>query len=283
MTFLSAHTYLYFWLSTILYVFAFFYAWHRFNHNKIETSILFYILLGLGFTLQIGALYTRTIDTNTFPSSNVFEIIQVIIVCFIFITLLVLPVTNLRVINFFIAGFASLFSLISLCIPSTQNTRIQLALEPNIWLHVHVSLAILSYSVFSLMSMSALMFLIQDYGLNKKLSQGIFKSLPSLLRIEAICAYLLYTGICLLALSSILGFIISWTQDQGVSWLKHGITWSLLLMYIGLLILKETFRINNKTFAKGCLYIFIISFLCLWPLQSHKNKTRPSVSYIYAQ
>lgn len=272
-----------FCITLALYGVAFIYSLYKIFHESRVQQGCFYCILCLGFIAQSYGLYLRGIEQHALPIVSTFDILQIITWSFILLILFLRPLIHLKLLSFFGTGLAVIFLSFSLGILQSNKPSTPALNNHNPWVHVHAGLALFSYGVFSLMALTALMYIIQDYGLRNKRSKGLFKLLPALNKLESTCGHLLYSGVVIFSLSVLLGSI-SWLHEpHGVSTSKLIATWVLWMLFGLILYLKARNILLNKAFAWLCLIVFIISLVSLWPIyyqsQSSTKETQPAHSH----
>ncbi|WP_245539483.1 cytochrome C assembly family protein [Thiofilum flexile] len=98
------------------------------------------------------------------------------------------------------------FTLISLLIQMfSQPTGYMISL--NNGLDIHIIISLLAYSMLTLAAFQAILLSIQNHYLHKRQSILILKSLPPLLDMEDLLFRLIFTGVILLTLGLLTGFI----------------------------------------------------------------------------
>lgn len=255
-----------FCIALILYGLAFSYSLYKILQEDSLKQSYFYTALCLGFIMQSYGLYLKGIEQHALPIVSTVDILQIITWSFILLILFLRPLIHLHLLSFFGTGLAVLFMGISLIILQAQETLPAHTNDHNPWVQVHAGLALFSYGVFSLMALTALMYIIQDYGLSHKRYRGLFKLLPALNKLEVTCTHLLYSGVAVFSLSVLLG-TISWLHEpHDVSMGKLLTAWTLWVLFSLIFYLKMRNILLNKAFAWLCLTIFIISLLSLWPI-----------------
>ena len=140
------------------------------------------------------------------------------------------------------------------------------ALTQNFWLGAHIITAFIGYGLFTLASVLASAYLIQDHNLKQKRFGPVFESLPSLETLESLMIRQIRFAFLMLSISIAMGVVLSHTTGGGEEWFSDPkvagtmVTWSVyaillhmrsrsgqhgrriaLVTLIGLLVLLFTF------------------------------------------
>lgn len=253
------------WAGALLYAGAFILELKWLLCAKLEQPYLFTWLLVIGFCSQSSGLYWRGLSIEGIPLTSPFEILQGIAWCSIALVLLLKLLSPIKLLRLFGSGLACILGYISLQVPSWDYTYLGVA-QTNPWIPFHVVLAILSYSIFGLVALIGLMYLIQDYGLSNKRGSHFFDRFPSLGQLDHISERLLLMGVVLLSAAMILGTSNWLNMPNSTLSTKLFTVWGVWLGYSGLWVLKRRQLLMPATFSKICLIFFIGVLLSLWPL-----------------
>jgi len=259
------------WIAFGFYAISFLVAFLSSLKDRPYLRPLFYISLITGLTFQSAGLYFRGLNLSAFPLTNIFEILQVTAWCTTFLILVIQLRSRLRSLGLFGSAFVALITIFSLSISNFDSYRpiadlIELSKRANPWIELHAALAIFAYSVFGLLAITSLMFLLQDYSLTHKRFSGLFQLLPSLKQLSSISHILLLIGVISLALSVILGTLTWLSQTVHVTVSKLVCAWILFISYLNILTLKEKQRCLPRSIAWACIILFLFAMLTLWPL-----------------
>lgn len=259
------------WMAASLYLFSFLFAFLSTLNNRSSLRFIFYGLLIIGFIFQSAGLYFRGLFLSTFPLTNLFEILQVTAWG---ITLLIFVIqlgVRLRSLDLFGSGLITLLTIASLAIqrfdahPSLAKIS-QLIPKTNPWIEIHAALAIFAYSVFGLLAITSLMFLLQDYSLARKRFSRFFHLLPSLKQLGTTSHILLLMGVITLGVSVILGTLTWASQVYHVTPSKLTCAWILFIGYLLTFILKQKDQCLPRTAAWSCFFLFLFALITLWPV-----------------
>lgn len=239
---------------------------------------LFYISLITGLSFQSAGLYFRGLLLSSFPLTNIFEILQVTAWCTTFLIIIIQLGSRLRSLGLFGSAFVSLFTILSLSISNFDSHKpianlVELSKRSNPWIEIHAALAIFAYSIFGLLAITSLMFLLQNYSLTHKRFSGLFQLLPSLKQLNSISHILLSIGVISLALSVILGTLTWLSPNSHVAASKIICAWILFITYLNILTLQQKQRCLPRTIAWACIILFLFAMLTLWPVHFSLSKT----------
>ena len=227
--------------------------------------------LGFGFIIQTVGLYIRGLQVGACPLGNPFEILHFIAWSIILIYLVVGPVFQVRLLGFFTAGLVALLGLIAFLVPGWDEPRYAPLFGGDPVIELHASLAVFSYGAFGLLSLVAIMFLLQDFSLSHKSKTPAFRFLPPLNKLEHLIVRLLGVGLIMLSLALAVG-VISWTRETtSVAGIKLLATSTVWLAYTITLILRWKHLLVARPFAWTCLILFVIALLVLWPVQQTRS------------
>jgi ABC-type uncharacterized transport system permease subunit len=130
------------------------------------------------------------------------------------------------------------------------------------WLALHVMTAFAAYGVFTLASVSATVYLIQDSNLKHKRFGAIWERLPSLEALDQNMNLLVGIAFLLLTSSIVLGFILVRASGGGGEWLTDPkvaatvATWILLAVFVHL-------RASSDRHGRGIALVAVAGLACL--------------------
>lgn len=229
-------------------------------------------MLGAGLALQTIGLYIRGSLVGGCPIGNVFELVQFVCWSVVVLCFLVGSVFRLSLLGLFIAGLAFLLGGGSLLVPGWDAPYEVSILGGHPMIELHASLALFSYGVLGMLSLTAAMFLCQDQGLRIKSGWNFFVSLPSLVELDQINRRLLSIALVGLGVALMLGWVvwfygISQKVADGKLWVTEGLWVSYAL--VGWL--RRSGRIRSKTMAWLLLFLFVIALISLWPVEAARG------------
>jgi len=236
---------------------------------------LFTITLYSGFLAQTVGLYQRGASIHAFPLTNPFEIVQSLAWAAIALNLVLRQMFKLRLLQFFSSGLGAALSGIALIIPSWDFTPYPTAFAGNPWIGFHAALAIFSYSVFGILAITSLMYLIQNYGLQTMRSGNIFTRLPAIRQLEEINSKLILLGVSILSIAITIG-LLNWISQPGtIGLIKLVVAIIVWGAYITILLLRKRNILVASPFAQSCVFLFLLALISLWPL-THSGPPQPS-------
>ncbi|MEZ0329362.1 MAG: c-type cytochrome biogenesis protein CcsB [Dissulfuribacterales bacterium] len=162
-----------------------------------------------------------------------------------------------------LGAFVTPFASVLLAVALTQEQRI-VPLPPalqSIWLPIHATISIVSYAIFTISFLIAVMYLMQERQIKAKKLSGIFQRLPSLDGLDAILGRTLALGFAILTLGIITGSI--WAEEAwGAYWSwDPKETWSLVTWLLYAAILHQRFTIGWR--GRRAAIMTIIAFFVL--------------------
>ncbi len=270
MNFLATDERLLIWTANLSFSLAFIFGLIALARSKRYSHIILLTLIVTGFIFQNLGLYQRGLETGSCPLGNPFEIIQFISWTIILIYLVIGPAFRMSLLGFFSAGLASTLGIISLLVKKWDYPYDTSAFGNNPWIETHASMAIFSYGVFATLTLTSMMYLVQNYGLKHKRFKGMFIYLPSILQLDHMNNRLLFTGVVVLTFALIVG-IVNWVGEVGqIQNPKLIITLAVWLAYLIVLVLRKLNRLLSNNFAWTCLVLFTAALLSLWPIESSR-------------
>lgn len=238
---------------------------------------IFTITLYLGFLAHTLGLYQRGATIHAFPLTNPFEIVQTLAWAAIALNLVLRQMFKLRLLQFFTSGLGAFLSGMALLISSWDYTAQPTALTGNPWVGFHAGLAIFSYSVFGILAITSLMYLIQHYGLQHQCSGNIFARLPAIRQLEEINSKLIMLGVSILTIAITIGFL-NWIAQPGtIGLLKLVVAIAVWSAYVALLLLRKKNILVASPFAQACILLFLLALISLWPLTYRGDVGAPAV------
>ncbi len=224
-----------------------------------------------GFILQTIGLHQRGMSVQSCPIGNPFEVLQFISWSIILIYILTGPVFRMSLLGSFSASLAAVLGLISFAIPSWDKPYTPGRLfggDP--WIEAHASIALFSYGLFAMLALTSVMYLLQNYGLKRKRTKGIFSLLPSIVQLELVSLRLLQLACTFYTVSLIIGSV-SWIPAwREISLVKFGTTILLWIGYVGLLLARHQRWVRIHRAAWIAILLFLIALLILWPVEANR-------------
>src|SRR5262245_11486545 len=192
---------------------------------------LTYVLITVGYALQLAGLGVRGRAVGGCPLGNQFEIYQFTAWSASTLYLLVGVTFRNSLLGYFTSSLAAALTLISLAIPAWDATRRTHIFGTNPWIELHAALAVFSYGVFGLLALTSIMFLLRNHSLKAKHLGGWFSFLPSILDLDHIGVRLLIAGVAILAVSLGVGSVF-WLRDMStVNLTKLFVTFAVWIAY----------------------------------------------------
>lgn len=233
------------------------------------------ILLIGGWGFQWLGLYQRGLAGRGCPLGNTFEIVQFVAWSAMLVYFFVGSTFRVSLLGLFTAGYAATLALVSLLIPQWDLVRGQKLLGNNPWIEAHAALAVFSYGVFGLLTLTSLMQLLQNWSLKNKRLNGLFWFLPSVVQLEQINYRLVLLGVTLLSISLSVG-AAWWVRNiESVHLPKLMVAVGVWLAYLTVLLLRWRGRLVSVRFAWVCLILFGLALLSLGPVNSNRHGYQP--------
>jgi ABC-type uncharacterized transport system permease subunit len=230
-----------------------------------------YVLIAIGYALQLAGLGVRGRAVGGCPLGNQFEFYQFTAWSAITLYLVVGVTFRNSLLGYFTSTLAAALTLVSLAIPAWDATQRVHIFSSNPWIELHAALAVFSYGVFGLLALTSILFLLRNYSLKSKQLGGWFSFLPSILDLDHIGVRLLVAGVLILAVSLGVGSVY-WFRDMStVNLTKLLFTVAVWAAYALALGLRLRGILLAKRFAWSCLALFIAALVSLGPVDKSRH------------
>ncbi|MES2695424.1 MAG: cytochrome c biogenesis protein CcsA [Verrucomicrobiota bacterium] len=235
------------------------------RHGR-PSGLATYILIAVGYLVQLIGLGLRGRAVGGCPLGNQFEIVQFVAWSSITLYLVVGVTFRNSLLGYFTSCLAAILMVLSLSIPSWDATSRTHIFGANPWIELHAALAVFSYGVFGLLALTSLMFLLRNHSLKSKHLGGMFSFLPSILDLDHIGVRLLGAGVAILTVA--LGVIaLHYFRDvSSANILKILVTTLVWLAYLVVFALRLRGQLLAKRFAWACLALFAAALLSIGPV-----------------
>lgn len=263
------------WAAAALYLVGFLQGTLSLLRGGRPSGTATYIIIAFGYVVQFIGLGIRGKAIGGSPLTNAFEIFQ--FTAWSAITLYLLVGVRFRnsLLGYFTSCLAAALTVVSLAFPSWDATRVH-RFGDNPWIDLHAALALFSYGVFALLSLTSLMYLLRNYSLKSKRIGGMFSFLPSILDLDHIGVRLLWAGVIILGISLGVGSIY-WLRDTStVNTSKLLVTVAVWAGYTAALGLRLRGLLLSQRFAWTCLALFFAALISLGPVDASRHPTTAS-------
>ncbi len=221
-------------------------------------------LVTFGWVLQTIGLYARGLQYGGCPLSNQFELVQFMVWSAIAIYIFVGPAFRVSLLGVFTSGFACIFSILSILFGDWDTPSREPIFGDSPWIETHAALALFSYGVFGVLTLTSAMYLLQSRSLKtKNVVGGLFPFLPSIVELVSINRRLLVMGFVILTVSLGIGYKYFIQDLDSVLTIKLASTIAVWFAYAVTLTLRLKFSLSSKKFAWACIGIFIAALLSL--------------------
>ncbi|MDQ8179418.1 cytochrome c biogenesis protein CcsA [Pelagicoccus sp. SDUM812005] len=265
------------WVATV--VFASTFVLGSYSALKLRRKTGRPYILGLvtfGWILQTIGLYARGLQYGGCPLSNQFELVQFMVWSAIAIYIFVGPAFRVSLLGVFTSGFACVFSILSLVFSHWDNPSREPIFGDSPWIETHAALALFSYGVFGVLTLTSAMYLLQSRSLKtKKVVGGLFPFLPSIVELVHINRRLLIMGFAILTVSLAIGYKYFIEDLDSVLAVKLAATIAVWIAYAVTLTLRQKFALSSKKFAWACIGIFLAALLSLAAVNRSTKTTSP--------
>ena len=246
------------------------------RERKLSRALMYFIIAA-GFALQTFGLYLRGLEVKGCPLGNTFELFQFIAWSAIALYLVIGATFRLSLLGYFTSVLAAALTSASLAFPAWDATHRVGIFGGNPWIEFHAAIALFSYGVFGLLTLTALMYVLQVFSLKRQHLHGLFSFLPSIRELDHISLRLLGAGVVLLTASLAVGAVYWLDDTTAVNPLKLSITLAVWAAYAVVMVL----RLRSKLVGKRLAWILVALFsavLITLPLVSgaHSPATAPA-------
>lgn len=225
------------------------------RERKLSRALMYFIV-SAGFTLQTFGLYQRGLEVKGCPLGNTFELFQFIAWSAIALYLVIGATFRLSLLGYFTSVLAAALTLVSLSFPAWDAARRVNVFGGNAWIEFHAALALFSYGVFALLTLTAFMYVLQVFSLKRHHLHGLFSFLPAIRELDHISLRLLTAGVVLLTASLGVGAVY-WLDDLStVNSTKLSVTLAVWAAYAAVLV----FRLRNQLVGKRLAWLLIALF-----------------------
>lgn len=216
-------------------------------------------ILCAGLLLHTAAIAVRWVQAGHIPLVHMHESLSFLSLAMVASFLAAQIKNKLKSLGAFITPITSVLLAAAL----TQEQQI-VPLPPalqSIWLPIHATISIISYAIFTVSFLIAVMYLMQERQIKAKKLGGIFKRLPSLDGLDAILGKTLALGFAILTLGIVTGSI--WAEEAwGAYWSwDPKETWSLVTWLLYAAILHQRFTVGWR--GRRAAIMTIIAFIVL--------------------
>lgn len=259
------------WAAAVLYLVGFLQGTVSLLRGGRPSGTVTYALIALGYIVQFVGLGIRGRAIGGSPLSNTFEVFQ--FTAWSAITLYLVIGVRFRnsLLGYFTSCLAAALTVVSLSIGPWDATRRAHMFGNNPWIELHATLALFSYGVFALLSLTSVMFLLRNYSLKSKHIGGWFSFLPSILDLDHIGVRLLGAGVLILGISLGVGSAY-WIRDTStVDITKLVTTVAVWVAYTIALTLRLRGRLLAHRFAWTCLGLFVAALISLGPVDASRH------------
>ena len=242
----------------IIYAISLCFYFFDYLKKNIKVRRIAFWLISVVWILQTSFLILFVLEEKRFPILTLFEgiyfygwLLTSLSIALHCIAKVDIPVVIMNIIGFIFVTI-NLFS-------SNGNSNVLSDMIVSEMLMIHISLAILSYAMFTLTFVFSMLYLILYRLLKDKKFSGIWSRLPSLGQTSNWMNNSILAGVPLLFISLILGLEWAWLTIDKVSLVDFKIISSFVLtvIYLTLFLLHRNGKLVGTTFAWVNIYVYL--------------------------
>lgn len=238
--------------------------------RKTPPHTVIFVLLLIGFLSQSTGVYLRSIEVQSCPIGNTFEVLQFISWSMMLLFFLTGPIFRLSLFGAAVANIAVSISLISILFPQWDEARRGI-FGGNPWIESHAAIALFSYGAFGLLAAIAGLYLLQNHGLRKKRFSSFLKFFPSLYATETVIHRLILIALLTYSIAVLIGGYYYLTNPEAIQLGKLAFTILLWTGYFVLWFMNQTSRLYAHRLAWSCIALFIFALITLWPVEINRD------------
>lgn len=265
-------------LGALCYALGFVHGTVSLIRRRRHSRWLMFAAMCTGFAFQTGGMLMRGMATKGCPLGNTFELINFTVWSAILVYLVIGPTFRLSLLGFFTAAFGATLSIAALIPPGWDSANRVRIFGDNPWIEFHAALALFSYGVFGLLALTSVMYLLQDHYLKRKRHPAMFGYLPSIVQLDSTNLRLLAFGVTVLTVSLLVGGHYFHQDPSRVNVLKLGVTISVWVAYLAVLVMRLRARLLTKRFAWVCVILFLLALASLGPVDNSRPEPHPPVA-----
>lgn len=218
------------------------------------------ILMGLGGAALAGVLISRGLRPGSIPAFNRFDAFTCYGLAISAAYLLWSAYRYTRGIAGILIPYATILLLCG--VPALRQTGGAPAPGQGVLLTLHVMTAYAAFGLFTLASLSAVAYLMQDSNLKHKRFGVVWERLPSLGALDHIMSRLVGVAFLLLTVSIVLGFVLVHKIGGGDAWLTDPKIAATVAMWI-LLAVFVHMRASADRHGRGVALVAVCGLACL--------------------
>lgn len=242
------------------------------RHTPPHTAIFGFLLVG--FLFQSTGLYLRSMEVQSCPIGNPFEVLQFISWSMLLLFFITGPVFRLSLFGAATAVLATLMSVLSLSFPHWDEVR-KGYFGGHAWIESHAAIALFSYGVFGLLAAISFLFLIQNFGLRHKRFSSFLRFLPSLFATETVINRLIGIALLTYSVAVAIGVFYYAANPHAIQTGKLVTTILLWAGYLTVWLLARKRHLYAHRLAWSCIGLFFFALVTLWPVEINRDEPAP--------
>ena len=163
--------------STLCFLAGFAYSMYALGAKVRHPSRWNFIVMLLGFALQLGFLELRSAAVGRCPLTNLFEVLVFLSWSVVLLYFVVGSTYRLSLLGTFTAPLVFLIQVVAQLLPAASVAPV-FKKSAGFWPELHAAISLVSYGAFALACVAGVMFLVQERQLKRRTLNSFFQNLP---------------------------------------------------------------------------------------------------------
>jgi ABC-type uncharacterized transport system permease subunit len=223
-----------------------------------------YLMMVAGLVPHTAALMARGFSLRHCPVTNLFESLMFVTWAVVLGHLVLGAWSRMR---FLVALAAPLVLVLGIfALQPALDQPAEGMVESRAVVSLHAGLVLLAYGAFAVGAASAVLYLVQEHDLKFHKVRALLSQLPSMERLEQVCAQAMMTGWILLSVGLVMAVFLVMGDNVATARRDPKVAWS-VLVWVGygvLLVLRWRRRWGPRPLAVGAVGSFAFVVLTFW-------------------
>ncbi|MEO6739216.1 MAG: cytochrome c biogenesis protein CcsA [Chthoniobacteraceae bacterium] len=248
--------------STLCFLAGFAYSMYALGAKVRQPSRWNFVVMLLGFALQLGFLRLRSGAVGRCPLTNLFEVLVFLSWSVVLLYFVVGSTYRLSLLGTFTAPLVFLIQVVAQLLPAASVAPV-FKKSAGFWPELHAAISLVSYGAFALACVAGVMFLVQERHLKRHNLNSFFQNLPPIANLSVAMQRLMLAGFVLLTVGIVSGFFAGHTPVATIAlavcvWLPYG----------AVLVMRRTHRLGSRRIAWLAVAAFALALTTLGVLSA---------------